>query len=100
VPGADANCRFYRGRKGDREHPQASWPLGLKGYTLPKVKVPFGTIAIDDSDFLVPFSEPPVYPDADYLMNYKRISMPLYLTSMVTVSAIDRSFWEGQKFAV
>ena len=31
--GSDANPRFYRGRRGDREDPQASWPLGLKGQT-------------------------------------------------------------------
>jgi hypothetical protein len=55
-------------------------PLGLwhlKVTPMPKMKAPFETIAIDDSDFLVPFSIPPFYPDSDYPMDYKRISMPL-----------------------
>ena len=28
LPGADENLGFYRGRRGDREDSQASWPLG------------------------------------------------------------------------
>jgi len=64
----------------------------LKVRPPPKVKAPSLTISIDDSDSQVQFSTPPFYPDPDYPVDYNRISMLLYVTSMVTVSAMNVAF--------
>jgi hypothetical protein len=58
----------------------------------PKVKAPSVTVSIDDSDSQVPFSTPTFYPDPIYPTDYNRVSMPRWVTPMVTVSVIDLLF--------
>ena len=65
----------------------------LKVRPPPKMKVSSVTISIDDSDFHVPFSTPPHYPDPDYPMDSYRISNPRLGAPMVSIDAIDLAFF-------
>jgi hypothetical protein len=50
MSGKDEDHRVHRGWGGDREDPQASWPLGLKGYTPFQKEDAIGNNYLDGSE--------------------------------------------------
>jgi hypothetical protein len=69
----------------------------LKARPPLKVKASSVTISIDDSDFQIPFSAPPFYPDPDYPMDSYRISKSHGVTPMVAISTINLQFLNHRK---
>jgi hypothetical protein len=50
MSGKDEDHRVHRGWEGDREDPQASWPLRLKGYTPFQKEDAIGNNYLDGSE--------------------------------------------------
>ena len=71
--------------------------LGLwkaKARPPPKVKAPFPTIYLDDSESQI-LSPDSFYAHPDYPMDFYRISTPQRATSPVTISAINPLFLDS-----